>query len=141
MSDPNCSTHHVGITVNDLEETLSFYRDVLGLSVADRFAVSGEAFSSAVGVEDASAEFVHLDGEGVRIELVEYDPQARASASAGLNQPGASHVGLEVDDVDAFYEGLPDDVATISEPQTTETGSTILFVRDPEGNLVEFLEF
>ena len=134
------SAHHVGITVSDLEETLPFYRDVLGLEVVDRFSVGGEAFSDAVGVEGARGEFAHLEADGTRIELVEYDPEARGAPAAGLNQPGASHVGLAVDDLEAFHADLPDDVATISEPRTTESGTSILFLRDPEANLIEVLE-
>lgn len=140
MTETALSAHHVGLTVTDLEETLAFYRDVLDLSVADRFSVGGEAFADAVGIEAASADFAHLEADGVRIELVEYDPEARGSPAAGLNQPGASHVGLSVDDIETFYENLPDDVPTISEPRTSETGTTILFLRDPEGNLIEILE-
>ncbi|MBZ6495915.1 VOC family protein [Natrinema longum] len=134
------SAHHVGITVSDLEETLAFYRDVLGLPVADRFGVGGEAFSDAVGVEGASADFAHLEADGTRIELVEYEPEARGSPAAGLNQPGATHVGLSVDDLEAFADALPADVPTISGPRTTESGTTIMFLRDPEGNLIEVLE-
>ncbi|MDF9744325.1 VOC family protein [Natrinema salsiterrestre] len=134
------SAHHVGITVSDLEETLAFYRDVLGLAVANRFSVGGEAFADAVDVEGASADFAHLEADGARIELVEYEPEARGSPPAGLNQPGATHVGLSVADLEAFAEALPEDVPTISEPRTTESGTTIMFLRDPEGNLIEVLE-
>ncbi|RZH67969.1 VOC family protein [Natrinema altunense] len=134
------SAHHVGLTVADLEETLAFYRDVLDLSVIDRFSVGGEAFADAVDVDGASAEFAHLEADGTRIELVEYDPEARGSPAAGLNQPGASHVGFAVDDLASFAEHLPEDVPTISEPRTTESGTTIMFLRDPEGNLIEVLE-
>jgi len=77
------SAHHVGITVANLEETLAFYRDVLDLPVADRFSVGGEAFSDAVGVEGASAEFAHLEADGARIELVEYEPEARGPRRRG----------------------------------------------------------
>lgn len=134
------TAHHVGITVEDLTATLPFYRDVLGLEVVDRFEVGGEAFADAVGVEGAHGEFVHLAADGIRLELVEYDPQARGSPAAGLNQAGAAHVGLEVADLAAVYADLPDDVPTISEPRTTESGTTVCFLRDPESNLVELLE-
>ncbi|WP_226007838.1 VOC family protein [Natrinema salinisoli] len=134
------SAHHVGITVSDLEETLAFYRNVLDLPVSNRFSVGGEAFAEAVDVEGASADFAHLEADGTRIELVEYEPEARGSPAAGLNQPGATHVGLSVADLEAFSESLPEDVPTISEPRTTESGTTIMFLRDPEGNLIEVLE-
>ncbi|RQG93889.1 VOC family protein [Natrarchaeobius chitinivorans] len=140
MSETDLSAHHVGITVSDLESTLPFYRDVLGLSVVDRFTVSGDAFSDAVDVDGASADFVHLEADGIRIELVEYEPEGRRSPATGLNQPGAAHLGLTVPDLDSFVDGLPEDVPALSEPRTTESGSSIVFVRDPEDNLVELLE-
>jgi len=132
------SVHHAGVTVSDLDSAVEFYRDVLGLAVLDRFGVSGEAFATAVDVPEASASFAHLDG-GVRVELVDYDP-AGDDAGTALNRPGTAHLGLSVDDVDASVEGLPGAVGTVSEPQTTATGTRLAFVRDPDGNLVELLE-
>lgn len=134
------TAHHVGITVSDLDRAVAFYRDVLGLDVRGRFTVSGEAFATGVDVPDATGSFAHLDAGGVRVELVEYDPEGDDHAGTALNQPGTSHLGLAVDDVDAFHDDLPGDVETLSEPQTTETGTRILFVRDPEGNLVEIID-
>lgn len=132
--------HHVGITVADLDRALSFYHDTLGLPVLDRFEVSGPAFSTAVGVEDATGRFAHLDGGGTRIELVEYDPEGDTRPDANLNQPGATHLGLSVDDVDTVVDDFPAHVETVSDPQTTASGTRIVFLRDPEGNLVELLE-
>lgn len=42
-------THHVGITVTDLDGTVEFYRTVLDLEVLERFSVSGAAFEEGVG--------------------------------------------------------------------------------------------
>ncbi|WP_323173770.1 VOC family protein [Natrialba sp. PRR66] len=134
-------THHVGITVSDLDTVLPFYRDVLGLSVADEFTVAGPELADAIDVDGASGAFVHLEGSrNCRVELVEFEPAVREVPAAGLNQPGATHVGLEVGDLAAFDEALPADVTTLSGPRTTESGTTIMFLRDPEGNLVEVLE-
>jgi catechol 2,3-dioxygenase-like lactoylglutathione lyase family enzyme len=137
---PELRAHHVGVTVADLDRAVDFYRTVLGLSLLDRFTVDGEAFATGVGVDGASAEFVHLDADGVRIELVAYDPEGEAVHSDTVNRPGTAHLGFAVEDVDAVYESLPDEVETVSAPRTTASGTRILFVRDPEGNLVELLE-
>ncbi|AKU09699.1 MULTISPECIES: VOC family protein [Haloferax] len=136
----NTNAHHVGITVRDLDSTLEFYRDALDLPVVSRFEVAGDEFATAVSVDGASARFAHLDGGDVRIELVEYDPVGADTDEPTLNRPGATHLGLSVDDVDAAVAELPRDTETLSEPQTTESGTRIAFVRDPEGNLVELLE-
>lgn len=134
------TAHHYGITVADLDRAVEFYRDVLGLDVLDRFTVSGPEFASGVGVDGASGNFAHLDAGSARVELVEYDPEGEDAAGGRVNRPGAKHLGLAVEDVEAFHAALPSDVETISAPETTESGATILFVRDPEGNLIEFIE-
>ncbi len=105
-----------------------------------RFTVSGETFSEGVGVDGATGAFAHLDAGSARVELVEYDPAGEDRGNETVNQPGAKHLGLAVDDLDRFYEELPADVETVSEAQTTESGTRILFLRDPEDNLVEIIE-
>ncbi|WP_193309949.1 VOC family protein [Halorubrum halophilum] len=137
MSDP--SAHHVGITVDDLDRAVDFYTETFGFDIVAEFAVGGDAFAEAVAVDDASAAFAHLDAGDVVLELVAYDPAAPGEAPE-LNRRGATHLGLSVDDVAAFHADLDDDVETLSPPRTTESGTTILFVRDPEGNLIEVLD-
>jgi len=138
VSDP--TAHHVGITVDDLDRAVDFYTETFDLDLLTEFSVGGDAFAEAVAVEGASAEFAHLDADGARIELVAYDPTAESATDPELNRQGAIHLGLSVDDVEAFYADLADDVETLSPPRTTESGTTILFVRDPEGNLIEVLD-
>jgi len=137
---PEPTAHHVGITVSDLDRAVAFYTDTFDLDVIAEFSVGGDAFADAVDVDGATGSFAHLDAGGSRIELVEYEPEGSAGEPPELNRPGAVHVGFDVDDLDAFYEGLDDGVETLSRPRTTESGTRILFVRDPEGNLVEVLE-
>ena len=134
------TAHHFAVTVSNLDRAVAFYRDTLGLDVLSEFSVGGEAFATGVGVDGASAEFVQLDAGDARLELVEYTPEGQTRAEPRLNQPGATHLGLEVADLDAVYEALPDGVETIAEPQSTESGTRICFVRDPDGTLVELLE-
>lgn len=132
--------HHVGVTVSDLDRAVEFYTTTFDLDVAAEFFVAGEAFSDAVSVAGASASFAHLAAGDVIVELVEYEPQAEPNAPPELNQPGAIHLGLSVDDVEAFYNNLASAVETLSPPQTTATGTTICFLRDPDGNLIEVVD-
>ncbi|QKG91921.1 VOC family protein [Halorubrum salinarum] len=140
MSDP--TAHHVGVTVADLDRAVEFYAETFDLDVVAEFAVGGDAFAEAVAVEGAAAAFAHLDAGDAIVELVEYDPadEAAPGDAPDLNRPGATHLGLTVDDVEAFHAGLADGVETLSPPRTTESGTTVLFVRDPEGNLIEVLD-
>jgi len=138
MSDP--TAHHVGVTVSDLDRAVTFYTDTFDLDIAAEFSVGGEAFADAVDVEGASATFAHLDAGDAVIELVEYDPAGESLPAPDLNRSGTIHLGLSVDDVDAFYTDLDESVETLSPPRTTASGTTICFIRDPEGNLIEVLD-
>jgi catechol 2,3-dioxygenase-like lactoylglutathione lyase family enzyme len=48
--------HHIGITVSDLERSIKFYHEVLGLEFANEptSVFSGEALAKGVGVPGAS---------------------------------------------------------------------------------------
>jgi catechol 2,3-dioxygenase-like lactoylglutathione lyase family enzyme len=138
VSDP--TAHHVGITVSDLDRAVAFYTETFDLDVVAEFSVDGDAFAEAVAVDGAAAEFVHLDADGAIVELVAYEPAVDSGGDPELNRQGATHLGLTVDDVEAFHAGLADDVETLSPPRTTESGTTVLFVRDPEGNPIEVLD-
>lgn len=134
------SIHHVGIVVSDLEEAVSFYRDVLGLQVAEEFTLSGDGIATAIGEDEITGAFVHLEGHGALVELIEYDSVHGDGGSDVINAHGAKHVGFAVEDLDGFYDGLPDDVETVSPPQEIELGTSILFFQDPDGNFVEIVE-
>ncbi|WP_418284302.1 VOC family protein [Halorubrum sp. DTA46] len=138
MSD--LTAHHVGVTVSDLDRAVDFYTETFDLDVVAEFSVAGEAFSEAVAVDDAAAEFAHLDAGDAIVELVAYEPEGEPMPEAELNRPGATHLGLSVDDVEDFYIDLADDVETLSPPQTTASGTTVLFLRDPDGTLIEVLD-
>lgn len=134
------TAHHTGVTVSDLDRSIRFYTELFGCRVETRFSVEGPALGDVVGSDGVSAQFAHLRSGDTRIELVEYDPAGRATGSQSLPAPGATHLAFDVEDVDAFLDELPDDVERLSEPRTTESGTRLVFVRDPDDTLVELLE-
>ncbi|WP_433633338.1 VOC family protein [Halomicrococcus sp. NG-SE-24] len=133
--------HHYGITVSDLEESVAFYRDTLGMDELDQIGFDDEAFSRFVDVEDVDVDIVFLDAGGCSIELLEYE-NGGGNANEGVSNDtiGASHFCLAVDDVDQQYEELSDSVEFVSEPQTLENGAQVVYLYDPDGNTVELLE-
>ncbi|MGW8063986.1 VOC family protein [Streptomyces ziwulingensis] len=97
---------NVGITVRDLEASISFFTD-LGLTVVGRDTVSGEWTDTAVGLDGNHARIAMLqtpDGEG-RIELFEYiHPEAVESEPTRPHEIGMHRVAFSVDDIDAALE-------------------------------------
>jgi catechol 2,3-dioxygenase-like lactoylglutathione lyase family enzyme len=72
MSD--LEIHHTGLVVTDLEEALSFYRDVLEFDVVEEFTLSGDGIGTAISVDGVVGDFAHLDVDGSRLEVIEYEP-------------------------------------------------------------------
>ncbi|WP_254544689.1 VOC family protein [Halomarina pelagica] len=133
--------HHYGVTVSDIDAAEEFYGERLGLPVADRLSFDDEAFGRFVGVPDADVDIVFFDAGGFQIEVLEYANSSRnANEGVSNDDVGAAHVCLTVDDLDAEYRRLSDDVDFVSPPQTLENGATVAYALDPDGNVVELLE-
>jgi catechol 2,3-dioxygenase-like lactoylglutathione lyase family enzyme len=93
------SAHHYGVTVSDLDRSLAFYRDRLGMEVVDRLSLDGDAFGRFVGVEGADVDIVLLDADGCRHELLDYrsQPGENVTDGAANTYVGAAQFCLEVE--------------------------------------------
>lgn len=136
--------HHYGVTVSDIEKSLEFYHDTLGLEVASRGHVErgtedADKFDDFVGVDGVDVEVVFLDAGGCQVELLRYHEPAGENANDGVsnNDVGASHFCLEVDDIDEIYEDLSDEVEFQHEPITLSKGVRVAYMFDPDDNIVE----
>ena len=96
--------HHVGITVKDLDASIRFYHDVLGLRFSNEPSpwFDGEELSPAVGVPGAALRQVSLLVGDTTLELLEYkSPPSETTIPLKSNNIGASHVAFLVDDIEA----------------------------------------
>src|SRR5437763_12967715 len=96
--------HHVGITVKDLEASIRFYHDILGLPFSNEPSpwFEGEELGDAVGAPGAALRQVSLLLGDTTLELLEYkSPPSETRAPLASNNIGASHVAFLVDDIRA----------------------------------------
>jgi glyoxylase I family protein len=97
------SIHHVGLIVKDLDRSIYFYHDILGLSFANEPTpwFEGPELEVGVGVPGAKLRQVTLwVGENSTLELLEYANRPEHSTKpVPNNYMGAAHVCFEVDDV------------------------------------------
>lgn len=137
------SVHHHGVVVSDLDRAIEFYRDVLGFELERRFKSDPEAFGRLLGVERTSAELAFLDGGNVKIELEEHETSERnVSDLTTPTDVGVAHLCLEIDDIEAVYREHVDDVEFLTPPgRASDSGAVIVYLRDPDGNLIELIEF
>ena len=117
---------HTRYRVNDLERTVKFYREILGLAEVKRHKSprgSELVFLQAAGSEEL-IEICYLPGsEPVKV------------------QPDLTHLAFEVDSLAEFEKHLAKHGLKYSDgPITSSTGTTFAFVDGPEGYEFELIQ-
>jgi len=139
--------HHTGLTVSDLERSLLFWRDAMGMDVLFQQEKDGGYLEEIVGEPGAHVRMAHLafGGEGPRIELFQY---LAPSGGQHLSRPadqGFAHVCVACEDLDERMKRLVAAGGTpFSEPVVIDTGVNRggrgVYLRDPDGHVVEVFE-
>ena len=137
--------HHTSRTVGDLDRSLAFYRDLLGMRVALDTEMSGDMLAAEVALPGAHLRMVLLEtGGGAYLELLQYHAPQGASLpdDNGCADIGAHHVALLVGDIEAAFHGLSDQgVRFTAPPQEVDsgllTGHWTAYCYDPDGLVVE----
>jgi len=145
------NVHHVGITVRDLDVSIAFYRDLLGLPfvVPPTPWFEGNDLARGLGVEPPVALRVALfevgDGQ-TWFEILQYrSPASRTDRALPQSDIGAGHVAFHVDDIEATYaELVAKGVPFNSAPNVVEDGPLAgwrwAYFRDPDGHTMELVE-
>ena len=139
---------HTGITVSNLERSLAFWRDVLGFEFSHSAHQKGERPEQITGVKGAELKLAVVKSPtGHKIELLEYFAPGNRKKEFNLRpcDLGHVHVALIVDDLDAVLQKVAaSGWKAIGTPQgLTEgpnAGKRVVYVFDPDGTTIEFME-
>jgi catechol 2,3-dioxygenase-like lactoylglutathione lyase family enzyme len=135
---------HFGIVVSDLERSLDFYVNKLGLKVVKRIDESGVFIDSISGLKSVLVTTVKMAAEdGNLIELLYYKSHPRTPLEGkDISQIGASHAAFTVDNIDEVYTKLSAaGVSFTSSPKNSPDGfARVTFCKDPDGTLLELVE-
>ena len=137
---------HTGFTVTNIEQSLAFWRDVLGFELSHRAHHTGPLASEATGVSGAEILIAVLKGYGHKIELLEYlAPADRRRVDLRPCDVGSVHVAFTVDNLDSMLERIAaSGWKAAGTPQTLtagpNTGKRVAYVRDPDGTTIELMQ-
>ena len=139
--------HHTGFIVRDLDSSVAFYTEVMGLEAVRRLEIDGEFAERVVGFKDAHLMVALLNmGDGHNLELVQYIYPPSAEGQINRNDLGASHLAFTVENIEEYH-------ATMSQkglrflgppPSLTHDGKVMvkaIYAQDPDNNWLEFMEF
>jgi catechol 2,3-dioxygenase-like lactoylglutathione lyase family enzyme len=140
---------HVGITTSDLDRSLHFYVDLLGLRLLSRNLLSGPDLAALLGFESAAIDNADLDsGDGRILELMQYVQPAGTRVTYQSSDAPTVHIAFTVPDLAAVTERLnAAGVEIISRrplkihaPGTAWDGAQCLYLRDPDGVILELVQ-
>jgi len=123
MSDPKY--HQTYLMVRDIDQSIQFYSELIGLSVNQRGKRSATVNAGA--------------GE-LKFEQ-DFDPETLDAF--GLDPPGADRgagliIGIQVDTLDPVYDRLKEaDADLLIEPREVDWGRELFLVQDPDGYVLE----
>jgi methylmalonyl-CoA/ethylmalonyl-CoA epimerase len=129
---------HIGVAVRNLEDTIQFYKNVLGAKLIDQYR------SDAKGVE---SEIAIMEVDGARTELLAPTNNTTSPIARFIKQKGKGvhHVAYRVDDLDAALEELEQQgIRTLKDSlRINKHGRRLIYLNpaDTEGTIIEYCDY
>lgn len=131
---------HLVVGVTDMDRSLAFYRDVLGMEVVFETLISGEPFDAVLhATRKQEGRVVGGLLGGLMIELLSLgvappDHKPRRAIT------GIHNLSLSVPDLDDAHRRITAAGYTPDQEPFEIGGVRMFFVKDPDGTPVEFIE-
>ncbi len=117
---------HTRMRVSDMDQTIAFYRDVLGLQVLER----------KTSPRGSHLAFLCVPNSDELIELCSFPPSGPVKVQEDL-----VHLAFEVENLDETIRALTAKQIKVTDgPTTTSSGSRFIFIDAPDGYEVELIE-
>ncbi len=135
---------HVSMVARDTDRLADFYKSVFGCEdTVARWTMSGERISKGSGVPNSEiyAAWLSLPGvEGPFLEIFQYKT-IQERPTPPVNQPGYGHICFHVEHIHAVVDAVVaaggTRVGEVTDLGTQDAPILCVYVRDPEGNVVE----
>ena len=138
---------HFGIQVADLDRSIAFYGDLLGLELIARWVRDQDYLQELVGypgVELHVAVF-RMPNSPDFLEILDYRNVSRQAVDPANANPGTAHMCFYVTDLESLHDRLKaagvQFVSTIKSPTVgPNAGGKAVYMIDPDGIRIELLQ-
>jgi lactoylglutathione lyase len=129
--------NHLGHCVSDLARSRRFYEEVLGFEFQREIQPPDDPSSQLLRVpKPVGMTAVYLRRDGLVLELLHFAGGTKPARERVMNEPGLTHISVSVDDVDAVSARVPEYGGEVLADTNIGHG---IFIRDPDGQLLELL--
>ena len=137
--------HHACFTVSNMERSILFYRDILGMkvlwdSVEARVRYKGEISDRITGCPGTEQHIVYLGIGKDFLELVEYTPEGKPLVNNRASDVGAAHVCFKTENIQELYEKLVANGGVVHCTPQKGISNWVMYFRDPDGIILEAIE-
>ena len=130
----------LALVVEDLERSVRFYRDLLGMEEIKRVVVSDEKAVRG-GFSAKGFRFRTFRTGPLALKLVEVKGTPQPTQGLVDSHRGVRYIAFTVDDIDAVHKRLSDAGVAFSSdilpPEPDQGVGRLVFFHDPDGNLLE----
>jgi lactoylglutathione lyase len=138
--------------VSDIERSIQWYTEVLGLELVHRQRQANEYTQILVGIRGAVLEVAQFKIPGLTpaysshvLELIEYVGEVGGARDLPTNQVGVAHLALMVSDIHERYERMKSAGVAFRNPPVAITegankGGFACYLHDPDGITLELLQ-
>lgn len=136
--------NHVGISVSNLEQSMAFYGDLLGMEpMSLPLLLTGEEVEDVTALKHFKARVCMMAKGNLALELFEFEVPAPKAQDPDypVNNHGITHFGITVEDIDETYGKLVGEGVRFHSPvRQFPGGIRAAYGRDPDGNVFELLQ-
>jgi len=140
-------TNHTSFTVSSLDETISFFTEVLGFEMTSRAPREKDLVQRLTGVKGADLEIAFVKGAGHTVELIEYKaPADRKALQPRPCDTGSWHIAFDVSDAEAAVAASaahgfhPLGEIIVNTSGGPNLGLTVVYLQNADGIIVEFIQ-
>jgi catechol 2,3-dioxygenase-like lactoylglutathione lyase family enzyme len=137
--------HHTSFTVSDMERSVAFYRDILGMRVVWDSVQAGVEFKGEVAdnLTRCPGTALHIVFLGINeklVELVEYAPRGKQMVENKASDTGSAHVCFKTENIQELHKRLSAYGTQLHCAPQNLGGVWVMYFRDPEGIILEAMQ-